>query len=98
MLKGPDLYTKAVHEPNQHQNLVLAIRMTMNQPLAFENLSQRFQLEIAGWWEAIVLFGFLDLGDVFLRRRKPVRTKRPHAHARLREARRIFLAPIGLLN
>ena len=47
VLEGRDLEAHLVGEPDQHQDLVGAVAVRVHEPLAFEDLDQRLELQIA---------------------------------------------------
>src|SRR2546425_4692964 len=58
VLDGGNLEAELVGQPNQHQDLVRAIRVRVHEALALENLDQRLERQIASR-RADVLAGFL---------------------------------------
>ena len=50
MLERTHAHAKTFHHAQERQDLILAIAMTMNKPLASDDLAEGFQFEIATGW------------------------------------------------
>src|SRR5436190_13205414 len=61
VLEGADFHAKVFHQPDEHQNLILAIRMTMNPAFALQNFADGLELQIASGSEATGFPGLVPL-------------------------------------
>src|SRR5438552_11388848 len=65
VLKGPDFEAKLIRNIDEHQNLIRAITVRVHVALAFQNLDQRFELQVATR-RHLVFFASLNRGVVFV--------------------------------
>src|SRR4030095_11583110 len=95
MLQRPDFDAKTFHQPQESEDLVLAIRVTVNPALALDNFSNGLEFKVTANRSAVWLLPFIQIPT---RRREPVGQKRLHSHPALGETRHVPFSPIRLLH
>src|SRR5215471_8864746 len=65
VLEGFDLETKLVGDSDQHQNLAGDVAVSVNITLTFEHFHQWFELQVASWWDQVLL-SFCNCGVIFV--------------------------------
>ena len=66
MLEGRDLESHLLREADEHQDFVRAVRVRVHQALAFENLDERLELQVASRRKRAAGLGFLVILPGFL--------------------------------
>ena len=98
VLEAADPHAEALHQADEHEDFILAIRVAMNPAAPLQHFTQGFEFEVAPGREGGPAGGLLPAGQVFPGGDEAVGYQRAHAHAGLGEARNKAVAPAGLLH
>ncbi len=89
VLEGPDRKTELFGQPDEHQNLILAVAVDVDDALALEDLERGIQAQVAPLAPRTLVVAC---------RHEGVAHDLLHAHPRLRVASGFIITPIRLLD
>ena len=104
VLEGPDGEAEILGEADEHQDLVLAITVAVDEALAVEDLDERVELEVAagrhdaGSCRLLQVEIPLPLGLVLAGSGERIANDRLDTHTRLWVANLLVIAPVRLLD